>query len=89
MASAANRDTTVIHIHVRDFMFFSSLLREWRFRLARSRIADENWQQVQAPERRGIPISSSAPARKVPELDLIRWRCRLPGNVIPAGQLLP
>src|SRR5271167_4112313 len=56
MASAANRYTTVIHIHVRDFMFFSSLLREWRFRLARSGIPDENLQQVHAPGRRGIPI---------------------------------
>src|SRR5271157_5236310 len=34
--NAANRYTTVLHIHVRDFMVFSSLLREWRFRLARS-----------------------------------------------------
>src|SRR5580700_157415 len=48
IASAANRYTTVVHIHVRDFMFFSSLLREWRFRLARSGIAEEN---VHAPER--------------------------------------
>jgi hypothetical protein len=40
-------------MHMRDFMFFSSLLREWRFRLARSGIADENLQQVQTPERKG------------------------------------
>jgi hypothetical protein len=53
MASAANRYSTVVHIHVRDFMFFSSLLREWRFRLAQSGIANENLWQVHAPERRG------------------------------------
>ena len=28
MASAANRYTTVVHIHVRDFMFLSSFLRD-------------------------------------------------------------
>src|SRR5271165_3938269 len=46
IASTPKRDTTVVHIHVRDFMFFSSSLREWRFRLARSGIADENLGQV-------------------------------------------
>jgi len=69
-----NRYTTVIHIQVRDFMFSSSLLREWRFRLARSGIADENLLQVQAPERRGIPISSSAPAK-----------CRVPTQAVLLG----
>src|ERR1022692_2072900 len=89
IASAANRYTTVIHIQVRDFMFFSSLLREWRSWLARSEIADENLRQVQAPERAGIPITSSAPARTVPELELVRRSSRLTGKVVPTGQLLP
>ena len=30
IASAANRKGAVVHIHVRDFIFFSSSLREWR-----------------------------------------------------------
>src|SRR5664280_1634696 len=38
-------------------------IREWLFRLARSGIADENLQQVQAPEQTGTPITRSAPAR--------------------------
>src|SRR5208283_2563393 len=76
MASAANRNTTVIHIHVRDFMFFSSLLRKWRFKLARSGIANKNLRQVHTPERRGRGLA--APPRQEinaePSLIARSWR---------------
>src|SRR5580704_10389002 len=62
--SAANRYTTLIHIHVRDFIFFSSELVTGDSDLPRVRIADENREQVHKPERKGIPISSSAPAKR-------------------------
>jgi hypothetical protein len=72
IASAANNDTSIVHIHVRHFMFFSSLLREWRFGLARSGIADENLQQVHAPERRGyrLPIPSRQKTAERPSFAL-------------------
>jgi hypothetical protein len=75
-----NRSPRCVHIHVQNFHTLL-LIRERRFRLARNGIADENLQQVHTPERRGIPTTSSAPARKVSELQLIRWWSRLTANV--------
>src|SRR5664280_1668507 len=97
----ATRSTTIRlkmlpSVHVRDFMFFSSLLREWRFGLARSGIADKNLQQVQAPERRRTPIASSAPAtmRRVLHpsffclagILLVARCCRLAGKVVASPE---
>src|SRR5664280_1517170 len=64
IASAANTDTAVVHIQVRDFMFFSSSLREWRFGLPGAESAMRTCNKFKRRSGGGIPSHGSAPARE-------------------------